>query len=137
VLRVSDVTKVDLFGLQDEKIYIEFSHARLRYAGRVGRARSRRSCAARTPIVGLRHGRDQGRAACGARRRRPTSAESLRPALQRQRPNLTLADFAEIKRGYQDPQQISMRFKGKPVIGLGVVMAPGGNVQTWARRSTR
>jgi multidrug efflux pump len=23
-----------------------------------------------------------------------------------------------------------MRFKGKPVIGLGVVMAPGGNVQT-------
>src|SRR4029079_3378973 len=26
--------------------------------------------------------------------------------------------------------QISMRFKGKPVIGLGVVMAQGGNVQT-------
>src|SRR3984893_16981524 len=43
---------------------------------------------------------------------------------------LTLSDVAEIKRGYQDPQQISMRFKGKPVIGLGVVMAPGGNVQT-------
>ena len=38
--------------------------------------------------------------------------------------------MAEIKRGYQDPQQISMRFKGKPVIGLGVVMAQGGNVQT-------
>ena len=43
---------------------------------------------------------------------------------------LMLSDVAEIKRGYQDPQQISMRFKGKPVIGLGVVMAPGGNVQT-------
>ena len=38
--------------------------------------------------------------------------------------------MAEIKRGYQDPQQISMRYKGKPVIGLGVVMAQGGNVQT-------
>jgi len=36
---------------------------------------------------------------------------------------------AEIHRGYVDPPQSAMRFKGKPVIGLGVVMAPGGNVQ--------
>src|SRR5260221_6277231 len=28
VLRVPDVTKVDLFGVQDEKIYIEFSHTK-------------------------------------------------------------------------------------------------------------
>ena len=28
-----DVTKVDLFGVQDEKIYIEFSHARLAMLG--------------------------------------------------------------------------------------------------------
>src|SRR6185369_13287771 len=33
VLRVPDVTKVDLFGLQDEKIYIEFSHERLAMMG--------------------------------------------------------------------------------------------------------
>ena len=41
----------------------------------------------------------------------------------------TLADIADIKRGYQDRPQSTMRFKGKPVIGLGVVMAAGGNVQ--------
>ena len=43
---------------------------------------------------------------------------------------LTLGDVAEIKRGYQDRRQIAMRFKSRPVIGLGVVMAQGGNVQT-------
>src|SRR3954469_17498676 len=33
LLRVPDVTKADLLGLQDEKIYIEFSHARLAMLG--------------------------------------------------------------------------------------------------------
>ena len=33
LLRVPDVTKADLIGLQDEKIYIEFSHARLAMLG--------------------------------------------------------------------------------------------------------
>src|SRR6185295_10060878 len=42
---------------------------------------------------------------------------------------LTLGDVADIKRGYADPRQVSMRFNGKPVIGLGIVMQAGGNVQ--------
>ena len=33
LLRVPDVTKANLFGLQDEKIYIEFSHTRLAMLG--------------------------------------------------------------------------------------------------------
>src|SRR5260221_4282322 len=33
LLRVPDVTKVDLFGVQDQKIFIEFSHARLAMLG--------------------------------------------------------------------------------------------------------
>jgi len=33
LLRVPDVTKADLFGLQDEKIYVEFSHTRLAMLG--------------------------------------------------------------------------------------------------------
>src|SRR5215813_7097269 len=100
LLRVPDVTKVDLLGVQDEKIYIQFSHARLAMLG--------------VPVDGA-----------------PLSAEDLAnlPFSANGR-NLTLSDVAEIKRGYQDPQTIAMRFKGKPVIGLGVVMAPGGNVQT-------
>jgi multidrug efflux pump len=60
----------------------------------------------------------------------PTSAEQLMalPFSAGGR-TLTLGDVAEIKRGYTDPRQVSMRFDGKPVIGLGVVMQAGGNVQ--------
>ncbi|HJQ57201.1 MAG TPA: efflux RND transporter permease subunit, partial [Vineibacter sp.] len=41
---------------------------------------------------------------------------------------LTLGDVAEIKRGIADPRAFSMRFMGKPVIGLGIVMASGGDI---------
>lgn len=61
----------------------------------------------------------------------PTSAEQiLALPFTANGQTLTLGDVAEIKRGYQDPRQIAMRFKSRPVIGLGVVMAQGGNVQT-------
>src|SRR6185437_6408525 len=33
LLRVPDVTKVDLYGVQDERIFVEFSHAKLATLG--------------------------------------------------------------------------------------------------------
>jgi multidrug efflux pump len=39
-----------------------------------------------------------------------------------------LSDIAEVKRDYEDPPQFLMRFNGKPVIGLAVAMADGGDV---------
>jgi multidrug efflux pump len=130
VLRVPDVTKADLFGLQDEKIYIEFSHTRLAMLGVpvdqiLDVIRKQNSIVASGTIE--TKGERVAVRVDGA----PTSAADLAtlPFSVNGR-TLTLADVAEIKRGYQDPQQTSMRFKGKAVIGLGVVMAAGGNVQT-------
>src|SRR6185369_11177538 len=130
LLRVPDVTKADLLGLQDEKIYIEFSHARLAMLGipvdQILEVVRRQNAIVAAGTVETKGERVSVRAE-GA----PLSAEELAslPFSANGR-TLMLSDVAEIKRGYQDPQQISMRFKGKPVIGLGVVMAPGGNVQT-------
>ena len=130
LLRVPDVTKADLFGLQDEKIYIEFSHTRLAMLGVpvdqiLDVVRKQNSIVA-SGTVETRGERVAVRVD-GA----PTSAADLAnlPFSANGR-TLTLADVADIRRGYQDPTQTSMRFKGKAVIGLGVVMAPGGNVQT-------
>jgi len=39
-----------------------------------------------------------------------------------------LGDIATIKRGYDDPPVTQMRFQGKPVLGIGVTMQPGGDV---------
>jgi multidrug efflux pump len=130
LLRVPDVTKADLFGLQDEKIYIEFSHTRLAMLGvpvdQILDVVRKQNAIVASGTVETKGERVSVRVD-GA----PASAEQLAnlPFSANGR-TLTLADVADIKRGYQDPRQISMRFKGKPVIGLGVVMAPGGNVQT-------
>ena len=130
ILRVPDVTKADLFGLQDEKIYIEFSHTRLAMLGvpvdQILDVVRKQNAIVASGTVETRGERVSVRVD-GA----PTSATDLAnlPFSANGR-TLTLADVADIRRGYQDPLQLSMRFKGKDVIGLGVVMAPGGNVQT-------
>ncbi|MFZ5781565.1 MAG: efflux RND transporter permease subunit [Pseudomonadota bacterium] len=130
LLRVPEVTKVDLLGLQDEKIYIEFSHARLAMLGipvdQILEVVRRQNAIAAAGTVETKGERVAIRVD-GA----PATAEDLAnlPFSANGR-NLTLADVAEIRRGYQDPRRIEMRFNGKPVIGLGVVMAAGGNVQS-------
>ena len=41
---------------------------------------------------------------------------------------LTVGDVAEVKRGYVEPRRYTLRYKGRDAIGLGIVMAKGGNV---------
>src|SRR6185436_13197549 len=129
LLRVPDVTKADLFGVQDEKIYIEFSHARLAMLGvpvdQILDVVRKQNAIAASGTIETR-GERMAIRVDGA----PTSAEQLMalPFSAAGR-TLTLGDVAEIKRGYADPRQTSMRFNGKPVLGLGIVMQPGGNVQ--------
>ena len=128
VLRVPDVTKADLFGLQDEKIYVEFSHTRLALLG-VPVDQILDVIRRQNAIVAAGTVETKGERVAVRVDGAPTSAEELAalPFSANGR-TLTLSDIAEIRRGYQDPAQLSMRFRGQPVIGLGVVMAPGGNV---------
>ena len=137
LLRVPDVTKADLFGLQDEKIYIEFSHTRLAMLGvpvdQILEVVRRQNAIVATGTVETKGERVAVRVD-GA----PTSAEQLLALpFTANGQTLTLGDVAEIRRGYQDPRQLAMRFGGEPVIGLGVVMAPGGNVETLGKALDR
>ncbi len=130
VLRVPDVTKADLFGLQDEKVFIEFSHTRLAMLG-VPVDQILEVIRKQNAIVASGTVETKGERVAVRVDGAPTSAEELATLpFSANGQTLTLADVAEIRRGYQDPPQSSMRYKGKPVIGLGVVMAAGGNVQT-------
>jgi len=129
LLRVPDVTKVDLFGVQDQKIFIEFSHARLAMLG-VPVEQILDVVRKQNAIVSAGTIETKGERMSIRVDGAPSSAEQLMalPFSAGGR-TLTLGDVAEIKRGYVDPRQSSMRFDGKPVIGLGVVMQAGGNVQ--------
>ncbi len=133
VLRVPDVTKADLFGVQDEKIYIEFSHARLAMLG-VPVDQILDVIRKQNAIVASGTVEAKGERVAVRVDGAPTSAAELAmlPFSANGR-TLTLADIAEIRRGYTDPPQSTMRFNGKQVIGLGVVMASGGNVEALGR----
>ncbi|HSH88384.1 MAG TPA: efflux RND transporter permease subunit [Ramlibacter sp.] len=129
LLRVQDVAKVELFGVQDEKLYVEISQKRLAQLGldlnqvlqQLGQQNAVESAGAvQTPldIVQVRVG-GQFEAVEELRSMpiRGTSGNQIR-----------LGDIAEIKRGYADPPVVKVRHQGKEVIALGVSMAKGGDI---------
>ena len=126
--RVADVKKVELIGVQDEKIYIDVSPARLAAMGlaptQVFDALQRQNAVAPAGHVETESDRVRLRVSGPF-----DSVDALREA------NLAvggrafrLGDIAKVTRGLADPPQPRMRVAGREAIGLGVVMARGGNV---------
>src|SRR6188768_1964747 len=129
LLRVPNVAKVELFGVQDEKLYIEISQKRLSQLGldvnqvlaQLGQQNAVESAGAvQTPadVVQVRvAGQFEAVDQLGAMPIRGASGSQLR-----------LGDIAEIKRGYVDPPGVKVHHQGKEVIALGVSMAKGGDI---------
>lgn len=133
LLRVPLVSKVEQFGVQNEKVYIEFSSKKFAQLGVpfeqiVNQIATQNAVEASGVLV------------------TPTDNLSVRvtgalgtldqiEALQLRAGGTTfrLGDFATVKRGYQDPPADKMRFNGKEVIGLGVSMEKGGNIITMGK----
>ena len=137
LLRVTDVAKVELFGDQDEKLFVEISQKRLAQLGldmsqvlaQLGQQNAVESAGAvQTPLdvvqvrVGGQFKAIEDLAAMpirGAAYGAGTSAGGTQ---------LKLRDIAEITRGYVDPPSIKVRHQGRDVIALGVSMAKGGDI---------
>ncbi|MES2261609.1 MAG: efflux RND transporter permease subunit [Pseudomonadota bacterium] len=128
LLGVSQVSKVELFGVQEEKVIIEFSHKKFAQLGipfenivsQIATQNTVESSGVLvTPSENL-----QVRVS-GALK----SVQDLEEMeLRANGTTFRLGDFAIVKREYQDPPQEKMRFNGKEVIGLGVSMEKGGNI---------
>jgi multidrug efflux pump subunit AcrB len=129
LLKVADVNKVELFGVQDEKLYIEISQKRLAQLGldmnQVLAQLSQQNAiegagTMQTPLDVL-----QVRVAGQF-----TAVEDLRamPIRGSSGNQIRLDDIADIKRGYVDPAQVKVRFQGNQVIAMGVSMAKGGDI---------
>ena len=128
LLKVPLVAKVEQFGVQAEKIYIEFSSKKFAQLGVpfeqiVNQIATQNQVEASgvlvTPSDNLQ-----------VRVTGALKSLELLENLQLRAGNTTfrLGDFATVKRGYQDPPRDKMRFNGKEVIGLGVSMEKGGNI---------
>lgn len=129
LLRVPDVAKVELFGVQDEKLYVEISQKRLAQLGldlnqvlaQLGQQNAVESAGAvQTPLDVV-----QVRVAGQFEAVEQLRAMPIRGASGNQ---LRLGDIAEVKRGYVDPPQVKVRHGGKEVIALGVSMSKGGDI---------
>jgi multidrug efflux pump subunit AcrB len=128
LLKVNGVTKVNLYGTQAERIFVEFSHAKLATLGitpqalfdslakqnNVTPAGMVETSAQRVPL------RVTG-ALDGAKAVAETPVESNGRVFR-------LGDIATVTHGYVDPPSFVVRQEGKPAIGIGVVTAKGANI---------
>ncbi|WP_106797101.1 efflux RND transporter permease subunit [Rhizobium sp. H4] len=127
LLHVPGVKKINILGERPEQIFVEFSYAKLATLGisaqDVAAALQRRntvtpagSIDTRGPQVFIRFD--------GAYD--SIQAISDTPIVAAGR-TLKLSDFAEVRRGYEDPATYLIRHDGEPAIMLGAVMQQGWN----------
>src|SRR6478735_8289799 len=126
--RLPDVGKVDLIGLQDEKIWIELSNTKLATLGiplsAVQQALSEQNAVVPAGFFETGTDRVQIRVT-GALR----SVDEIRnfPIRVGDR-TFRVADVATIRRGFSDPAAPRMRFMGEDAIGIAVAMKDGGDI---------
>ncbi|MBK5300448.1 MULTISPECIES: efflux RND transporter permease subunit [Gammaproteobacteria] len=126
--RVKDVGKVDLIGLQDEKIWIELSNVKLATLG--------------LPLAAVQQALEEQNAMSTAGFFETTSERlQLRVSGNFQTVDeiknfpirvgdrtFRIADVANVRRGFNDPPAPRMRFMGEDAIGLAVAMKGGGDI---------
>jgi multidrug efflux pump len=126
--RVPDVGKIELEGLQDEKIWIELSNTKLATLGvslqQVQQALADQNAIAATSFFETPSDRVQLRVTGQFK-----SVEDIRRfPIQAGDRTVHLGDIAEIKRGFADPASPKMRFMGEDAIGIAVAMKDGGDI---------
>ncbi len=128
LLRVPDVAKVELFGAQDEKLFVEVSQKRLSQMGldmtqvlsQLGQQNAVESAGAVQTPLDVVQIRVQGQF---------NAVEDLRAMpIRAGNQQIRLGDIATIQRGYVDPPAVMVRHQGKEVIAMGVSMAKGGDI---------
>ena len=126
--RVPDVKKVELIGVQEERIYVELSHAKLTShrlsASVIADALARQNLMTpagfyETPSDRIRIRVSGELKSLDAIRATPISANGK---------VYRLGDVAEIQRGFVEPPAPRMRVEGKEAIGIALTMNKGGDV---------
>jgi len=126
--RVPDVAKVELVGLQNEKIWINLSNTKLATLGlsmyQVQQAIDAQNAVNSSSFFETETDRVQLRVSGGFQ-----SIDEIRnfPVRANGR-NFRLGEIAEVSRGFADPAAPKMRFLGKPGIGIAVSMRKGGDI---------
>lgn len=129
LLRVADVAKVEQFGVQDEKIFIEIPQKRLVQLGLdVGAVLAQLSQENAVENAGtVQAPLDVLQVRIGGQFETEAQLRAM-PIRGSSGQQVKLGDIATVSRGYVDPATVKVHHQGKPVIALGVSMAKGGDI---------
>ena len=126
--RLPDVGKIELVGLQDEKIWIELSNTKLATLGlpldQVQRAIDEQNAVAPASFFETPTDRVQLRVSG----RFDSVAEIRDFPIRIGDRSFRLGDVADVRRGFADPAAPRMRFMGENAIGIAVSMRSGGDI---------
>ncbi len=128
LLKIPDVAKVDFFGEQKQRLFIEISNTKL---VAIGISANQLISILQTQNAVVRGGTydsadERIRIAVTGRYNKLDDLRELR--LRANKQDFRLGDVAHIYRGYEDPPHDRVRFQGKDSLLLGVSMKDGGDV---------
>ncbi|WP_144935443.1 efflux RND transporter permease subunit [Pseudomonas alabamensis] len=133
VREVDNLGKVELIGLQDEVLYLNFSTRRLAALGidqrQVMQALQAQNAVTPAGVIEAGPERISVRTSGQFASEKDLQAVNLRINDRFYR----LADIAEIERGYEDPPAPIFRYNGQTALGLAIGMKKGGNVQSFGK----
>jgi multidrug efflux pump len=140
LLRVPDVAKVALFGVQPEKVFIEVSHKRLAQLGldfsqvlqQIGQQNAVESAGVLNAGAENLLVRVAG-AFTSVEQLRQLPIRAVNPATGAAS-SLRLDDIADVRRDYSDPPAVMVRHQGRQVVALGISMAEGGDIIALGQR---
>jgi multidrug efflux pump len=137
LLSVPDVSKIELLGIQDEQIFIEFSMPELAELG-----------IDRTALLAALQTQNAVRPAGLIQTDEESISLRVSGSFESEQDianvnfavgdrMLRLTDIATVRRGYSDPPQPLFRVNGVPAIGLAIAMRDGGDILTLGENITK
>ncbi len=128
LLKTADVAKVDFFGEQPQRIYIELSNAKLSTLGVDTRTLINLIQTQNAVAYAGTYDSSQERIRIEVTGRYNTLDDLREIRLRANNQDFRLGDVARVYRGYQDPPKDTARFNGEEALLLGVSMKKGGDV---------
>jgi multidrug efflux pump len=128
LLKAPDVAKVELFGVQDERIHVDVDNARLAALGvdlnSLAQALAQQNALTESGFFETGSDRIYVRASGPF----DTVAAVRDTVVRVNGRNLRLGDIAKVSRGYAEPPQPAVRHNGQLAIAVGVTMRKGGDI---------
>ena len=133
LLQVPDVSKIEILGAQDERIFVEFSMKELASLG-IDRSALIAALQAQNvvqPAGAIQTGHETLSLRVSGAFRSEQDVRNVNFVVGGRM--LRLSDIAQVRRGFADPPQPMFRVNGEPAIGLAIAMREGGDILALGR----